>query len=117
MVDQAIHDKLQHLHTLLLKEREYAKALAIDKMLSIAKEKERLLRDIGTIRELSPEDHSFAETIRAENRRNAYLFWSTLNWIRDSMKFFGQQVAINGYNPAGNTISNSYGGRLLSGKV
>ena len=117
MVDQTAHEKLCRLHALLLKEREYAKTLSIDEMQAVSKEKEGLLREINSIKKLHPQDYSFAETIRKENRRNAYLFWSTLNWIRDSMEFFSQQISANAYTPNGNTVNSSQGGKLLSGKV
>ncbi len=117
MAAQNIHDQLCHLHSLLLEERECAKSLDIDGIIKISKEKGELLKTLDPIENLNPEDASFAETIRAENRRNAYLFWSTLNWIRDSMEFFGKQVSPKVYNSGGSAINNCSNGRLLSGKI
>ena len=117
MPEQSSHQQLVRLHEIILKERECAKALAMDEMMAVTREKEELLRTMNPLKNLNPEDRSFAEKIQAENRRNAYLFWSTLNWIRDTMEFFGRQTVPAAYTAGGYITKNSGGGRLLSGKV
>ena len=117
MSSQSTRNKLHLLHKLLLEEREHAKGLAVEEMLAVSKEKHELIASLGSIKALDPEDRALAEKIQAENRRNAYLFWSTLTWIRESMEFFGKKVSPCVYNAGGNTLNKACNGRLLAGKV
>ena len=117
MSSQSTRNKLQQLHELLLQEREHAKCLSVEDMLAVSKQKHELIDSLGQIEALDPENHALAEIIQAENRRNAYLFWSTLTWIRESMEFFGKKVSPSVYNAGGNTLNKACNGRLLSGKV
>jgi len=117
MSHTAIRDKLHLLHKLLLQEREHAKCLTVDEMLVVSRQKQELIESLGSVDELGPEDRALAERIRHENRRNAYLLWSTLSWIRESMEFFGKKVSPCVYNAGGNTLNKSCNGRLLSGKI
>jgi hypothetical protein len=113
----SLREQLQRLLTVILRERECARALDMEELLAAAREKEELLTILGPADVLSPEDRSLVETIRAENRRNAYLFWSTLNWVRESMGFFGRQVSAVSYGSHGRALCHQNGGKLLSGKV
>ena len=117
MTDQSPREQLNSLLSIIMKERECAKALAIDDMLVASQEKEELLHEMSSLENLSKSDQAIAETIRTENRRNAYLFWSALKWIRESMQFFGKQVSPTSYGSNGNIVHNNRGGGLLSGKV
>ena len=117
MSDQSTRNKLHLLHKLLLEEREHAKCLAVEEMLAVSKQKHEIIDTLKPIEALAPEDHALAEKIQAENRRNAYLFWSTLTWIRESMDFFGKKVSPGVYNAGGNTLNKACNGRLLSGKI
>ena len=117
MSNQSTRNKLHLLHKLLLEEREHAKCLAVEEMLAVSKQKHELIETLAPLEALDPEDHALAEKIQAENRRNAYLFWSTLTWIRESMEFFGKKVSPDVYNAGGNSLNKACNGRLLSGKV
>jgi hypothetical protein len=117
MAEQSMHEKLTRLHAVILEERECAKALDMDKLTAITKDKEELLLALNHEEELNSQDRVLAETIRAENRRNAYLFWAALNWIQESMAFFGKKTAPAVYSSGGSAVSCQCGGRLLSGKV
>jgi hypothetical protein len=117
MSHSATHDKLLLLHKLLIQEREHAKSLAVDEMLAVSRQKQELINSLGHVRELDPEDRVLADRIRSENRRNAYLIWSTLTWIRESMEFFGKKVSPCVYNAGGISLNKASNGRLLSGKV
>lgn len=110
-------DKLHQLHALLLQEREWAKTLAVNKMIAVAQEKQDLMQTLDSMETVDSEDISLAETIRAENKKNAYIFWSALTWIRESMAFLGKKTTVNIYNAGGNTINGVHHGGLLSGKV
>lgn len=117
MGEVSLREQLQRLLSVILRERECARTLAMDELRLASREKAELLAALGTAESLSPEDRALAETVRAENRRNAYLFWATLTWVRESMEFFGRQVSAVSYGAQGRTLSSPYGGKLLSGKV
>ncbi len=118
---QLLREQLQALHGAILRERTCARNLAMDEMLEATRCKEELLQTLGPLDEVAvTADHEIrqlAATIREENRRNAYLFWVTLNWIRQSMEFFGKQTTPAVYSASGATVRSRGGGRLLSGKV
>ncbi|MBW2185606.1 MAG: flagellar protein FlgN [Deltaproteobacteria bacterium] len=112
-----VHEKLQSLYDVILVERESTKALDLEALQEATLLKEELLAQLDLEDELSQEDRKLAETIRFENRRNAYLLWAALNWIRESMEFFGRKSAPDSYNPTGTLVLNKNGGHLLSGRV
>lgn len=112
-----MREQLQRLLTVIQREREGATALDMEELLAAAREKEELLAALVPADTLSPEERLLAETVRAENRRNAYLFWATLTWVRESMEFFGRQVSAVSYGAHGRPLCHQHGGKLLSGKV
>lgn len=111
------HAQLHRLLELILRERDCAKRCALAEMSAATEEKELLLRSLGSLGELDAEGQSLARRIREENRRNAYLFWSALKWVRESMSFFGQQATPIGYGARGGMVSSANSGMLLSGRV
>lgn len=111
------HDHLARLCDLLLREREAAKALDLDSMNRIMAEKEELLQILAHARALAPDDRELAARIRHENRRNAYLFKATLDWIRQTMEFFGKRTVPATYSANAGAIGATVGGRLLSGRI
>ena len=113
----SLRDQLQRLHAVILRERECATALRLEELLAAAREKQELLAGLAAAEGLSPEEQALAETVRAENRRNAYLFWATLSWVRESMEFFGRQVSALSYGAQGHPLCHQSGGKLLTGKV
>jgi flagellar biosynthesis/type III secretory pathway chaperone len=112
-----VHEMLQDLHAVILAERESAKALDLEALQEATLRKEQLLQQLDIEDELAPEDHELASVIRFENRRNAYLLWSALNWIRESMEFFGQRSTPSSYSPTGVLVTGKNGGHLLSGRA
>lgn len=113
----ALVDTLHRLHGLILQERDCAKRLDMDGLNRASEEKSLLLTLLPPMAELTAEQQRLAHLIRQENRRNAYLFWSGLSLVRETMGFFNQQAAAPSYGPGGGTLRASGGGRLLSGKV
>jgi hypothetical protein len=111
------HDYLIRLRNLLLEEREYAKALNLTAMAQIMAEKEEHLQILAHVQTIDPADKGIAAQIRHENRRNAYLFKSTLGWIRETMEFFGKRTVTSTYSASAGTISACVNGRLLSGRI
>ena len=113
-----LYADLQKLHDLILRERECAKSLAVDELIAVTEEKEALLQRLQPIAGAGPEVRDLAEKIQRENRRNAYLFWSTLKFIRESLNFFNRQVSpATGYGIAGGLVHGGNSGMLLTGRV
>jgi len=117
MTRESVQDLLRQLHATILSEREHAKALDLAGMAKDREQKEALLQVIGTIDNLHPDDRYLAKEIQQENLRNAYLFKATLNWIQDTMEFFGRTSVPTTYSPYGATNNNCVNGRLLSGRI
>ncbi len=110
----------QHLVALkeaILKERKYAIKLNIEGMQAAIREKEELLNILSHIEDLDETDQDIASEIRHENRRNAYVFKSTLGWIRETMEFFGKRTSTSTYSAKAYSVGAQINGRLLSGKV
>lgn len=111
------HDYLIRLRDLILQERECARNLDMEGMQEAVLAKDELVKILGPIQHLREEDKPLAAEIRKENRRNAFLFRSTLGWIRRNMEFFGQKTVTSTYSASAGTIAAQVNGRLLSGKV
>jgi len=115
----SLQKHLEHLQELILQERECAKQLdlvALDKIVAQKSELLAGLQDL-TSEQIGAELQPLATSIHKENQRNAYLFWSSLTWIRETIDFFNQQIADPTYGAGGNSVSNGHSGTLLSGKV
>lgn len=117
MLPKTTHDRLQHLHDLILQERECAKNLDMVGMTAAAKQKEIMIEVLAVETELPEESKALAQKVRNENRRNAYLFKATLGWIRESMMLLGNKSVVNTYSAAATTIPSTVNGRLLSGRI
>ena len=107
----------EDLYGLLLRERECAKALDLNGLQAVTREKEELLQHLEPTVDESPELGALAEKIRRENRRNAYLYWSTLKYIRESMSFFNGQVGRPSYGAGGQMNQSGTSGLVLKGRV
>ncbi len=117
MESRNTHDYLVRLKDLILVERECAKKLDMEGMQTAMLAKDELVGILGPIQDLREEDKPLAEEIRNENRRNAFLFKTTLGWIRRNMEFFGQKTVTSTYSSKAGTVAAQVNGRLLSGKV
>ncbi len=114
---QSARPHLEKLHEAILLEREYAKKLEIQEMERVMQEKEELINILSHFTELDPADKDIAEKIHSENRRNAFLFRSTLGWIRETMEFFGKRSVTTTYTPNASEVPSHVNGRLLSGRI
>lgn len=114
---QSARPHLEKLHEAILLEREYAKKLEIKEMERVMQEKEELIHILSHFTELAPEDRGIAEKIHFENRRNAFLFRSTLGWIRETMEFFGKRTVTTTYSQSASEVPSHVNGRLLSGRI
>ena len=117
MVDSAIKHKLETLLGLLQQEREAAISLDMVSLQEIIVAKEDLLADFNPQMEDVSGLEELLKQIDHENRRNAFLHWTGLNWVRDLMGFFGKAAMPQVYGGCGKSRSLNESGRLLSGKV
>ncbi len=117
MTRKNTRELLLQLRDTIRKERECAKEFDMQGMREAMDQKETLLHALSPIQQLHPDDKPLAREIQDENRRNAFLFRSTLNWIQDTMVFFGRKTVPATYSQTGATSNNTINGRLLSGKV
>ena len=117
MRDHDVRHNLIRLRDLIREEREYAKKMDMDGMARVREEKETLIALLDGVRELAPEERKYARQIRDENRRNAFLFKSTLNWIQETMEFFGRSTVPATYGQQGTPANLAVNGRLLSGRI
>ena len=117
MIGSDLKANLETLRELLLEEREKAKALDMPGLQQVVEAKQALLANLNP----QPEDivgmEGLLRKIDEENRRNAFLLWTGLNWVRDLMGFFGKAAMPQVYGGGGQSQALSQGGRLLSGKV
>ena len=117
MERETVRRLLVELRETIREEREHAKALDLNAMMADIKRKETLLRALNAVQSLHPDDQQFAREVREENRRNAYLFRATLNWIQDTMEFFGRKTVPVTYSQHGLSRNTTINGRLLSGSI
>jgi flagellar biosynthesis/type III secretory pathway chaperone len=111
------HDYLIQLHDIILKERECAKTLDMEGMISAMHSKEEIVKVLAHVKIIDEQDKPIAARIRSENRRNAFLFKSTLGWIRQTMELFGQKTVTSTYSAHGYSVASQVNGRLLSGRI
>jgi len=117
MEAKTTHDYLNRLLEVIFEERECAKSLDMQGLSSAMAAKEEIVKVLAHVQSIPDEDKPLAARIRNENRRNAFLFKSTLGWIRDTMEFFGQRTVPSTYSQKGSSIASRVSGRLLSGRV
>ena len=117
MADAHVRQTLEQLLGLLRQERDAAQRLDMDGLQDVVAAKEELLAGLV----ISPEQveglEDLLKEIDHENRRNAFLLWTGLNWVRDLMGFFGKAAMPQVYGGSGQSRTLHQGGRLLSGKV
>jgi hypothetical protein len=109
--------KLEQLLDLLQQEREMAISLDMAGLQKIVTRKEELLVNFNPQLEEVSGLEELLKQIDHENRRNAFLHWTGLNWVRDLMGFFGKAAMPQVYGGSGKSRSLNEPGRLLSGKV
>ncbi len=114
---KTVRELLIQLRDTIRDEREHAKALDMEAMLADVKRKEALIRALGAVDQLHPDEREYAREVQRENRRNAFLFRETLNWIQDTMVFFGRKTVPSTYSQRGTAQNNTINGRLLSGRI
>ena len=117
MQETGIAKSLEQLHEVLLEERRFAQELRMDDLMGIQQRKKDLLGALEGHREFPEELREMARKIRSENRRNAYLLWAGLTWVREMMGVFGKNRQPAVYGRFGRQVESQPAGALLSGKV
>jgi flagellar biosynthesis/type III secretory pathway chaperone len=108
---------LENLRQILVEERDCIRELEMDRLQEILEKKKDLLPLLEDQADAPSHLMEIARDIRFENRRNAYLLKTSLNWIRDLMEMFGRSQQPSAYGRYGNQVVLQAGGGLLSGKV
>jgi len=113
----ATREYLVRLRDVILEERACATALDIQGMTTAMQVKEEIVQVLAHVKVIEDGDQPLVAQIQQENRRNAFLFKSTLGWIRQTMEFFGKHSVTSTYSSTAGRISSQVNGRLLSGKI
>ncbi|MFO7577782.1 MAG: hypothetical protein R6W66_08660 [Pelovirga sp.] len=109
--------RLEQLLELLLAERSAAQSLDMAALQHAVAAKEELLAGLQLTGDQVTGLEDLLGRITEENRRNAFLLWTGLNWVREMMGFFGKAAMPQIYGGSGQSRTLEQGGRLLSGKV
>ncbi len=117
MANADLKNRLETLLGLLLEEREKTKALDMVGLQQVVARKQALLAELNPLPEETEGLQDLLKQIDHENRRNAFLLWTGLNWVREVMGFFGRAAMPQVYGGGGQARMLTQGGRLLSGKV
>lgn len=117
MENSTTHDYLVRLRDVILKERTCATNLDMEGLMEAMQAKDELVQVLSHVEVIDERDQMIATQVRQENRRNAFLFKSTLGWIRNTMEFFGKTNTTSTYSSSAGTVSSQVNGRLLSGRV
>ncbi len=110
-------EALNALLDLILQERQCAINLDNEGLMAISEKKEALLVSMAGLPRLDEEDRLLADRVREENRHNAYLLKSALDWIRETMTFFGERTTPITYGAGAAVVNTHAQGRLLSGAI
>ncbi len=108
---------LNTLLDLILEERRCAVTLDNEGLIAVSEKKEALLLLMAGMTRLNEADKPLAARIREENRQNAYLLKSALDWIQETMAFFGQKAVPATYSAGAYAVNTHTNGRLLSGSI
>lgn len=117
MTVEQVQDKLTDLLDLLKQERKAAIELNMQELERVVACKQQLLSGFDPQPAEAEGLDDLIREVDSENRRNAYLIWSGLGWVREMMGFFGRSTAQATYGLKGQPQTSQAEGRLLSGKV
>lgn len=117
MSSNAVRQTLETLLDLLRQERQAAQQLDMGALETVVEAKRELLTGLSLEQDDVVGMEDLLKQIDHENRRNAFLLWTGLNWVRDLMGFFGKAAMPQVYGGSGQSRTLHQGGRLLSGKV
>ncbi len=117
MENVEIKEQFERLNLILKEERQAAISLDMDALQQSTQAKKALLAKIEDFPKDTEGLRDLLLEIDKENRRNAYLLWTGLGWVRGMMDFFGKSTVPSSYGHSGKAHSCQRGGNLLSGKI
>lgn len=117
MTVEQVQDQLTDLLDLIKKERRAAIELDMQELQRVTNCKQQLLESFNPQPEEAEGLEDLIKEVDNENRRNAYLLWTGLGWIREMMGFFGKSTANATYGLSGKSDSARQQGHILAGKV
>ncbi len=119
--DSSLIEHLKNLRDVIIEERQAARDLAVERLLEFTDKKESLLKQLSPLVDdisfLSPEEKALAEEVYSENLRNAYFFWSALQWVRESVEFIADRMHPDAYGETGSMVREGGSGAIFSGRV
>jgi flagellar biosynthesis/type III secretory pathway chaperone len=117
MTAELVQEKLNSLLDLLRQERRAAIALNMQEFERLTTCKQQLMDGFDPQPNEVKGVEDLLRQIDQENRRNAYLIWAGLGWVRQTMQFFGQSSVAQTYGDAGESLHSRQEVHLLTGKV
>lgn len=117
MTVERVQEKLDALLELLQQERRAAISLDMHELERVVTCKKQLLEGFDPQPAEAEGFEDLLKQIDNENRRNAYLTWAGLGWVRETMRFFGQSTTPKTYGGSGQSVKFEQEGHLLTGKV
>jgi len=113
-----LQQKLDQLETLIQQERDYACRMQIIELKQLQEEKGVLINELKDLGQDCPDDlKQIAGRLREENRRNARLLHTCLNYLRQAMQSCTCQLTPATYGSAGNMLQRAPSGLLLTGRI
>jgi flagellar biosynthesis/type III secretory pathway chaperone len=117
-MEQNLAQKLKQLEDLILQERRFACTMQIDGLKQLQEEKGLLVKEIRALDgQCSSEQKQIAGRLREENRRNAQLLFTCLNYLRQAMHNCTKQLTPTSYGRRGNSLQSTPSGLLLTGRM
>lgn len=115
---QELQDKLTRLEALIQRERRCACTLQVTELKQLQEEKGLLVKELRELDQAcSGELQQFASRLREENRRNAKLLHTCLNYLRQAMRNCTRQLTPVTYGRRGNCLQSAPSGLLLTGRI
>jgi len=115
---QELQQKLNRLEDLIQQERRCACTLQVAELKQLQEEKGLLIGELKALGQGCPEElKPFAEKLCEENRRNARLLHTGLNYLRQAMQSCTRQLTPISYGSRGNRLQSAPSGLLLTGRI
>ncbi|SDZ79991.1 hypothetical protein SAMN05660420_00372 [Desulfuromusa kysingii] len=117
-MEQDLTQNLMQLEKLIMQERCFACTMKIAGLQQIQQEKKQLIDEIRALDgQCSVEQKQVAGRLRDENRRNAQLLYTCLNYLRQAMHNCTRQLTPTSYGCFGNSLQSTPSGLLLTGRI
>lgn len=115
---QELQQKLIQLEDMMQQERHYACTLQVTELKQLQEEKGLLIKELKDLGQACPAElKQLAGRLREENRRNAQLLYTCLNYLRQAVRHCTRQLTPMSYGNRGNSLQNTPSGLLLKGRI